>query len=120
MSSATGQSTSARMPGNGSRAKKLFLGGVGLAALYFLALGGNYTFLDLWHLKDQRRTEAAAVDSLRAEVRALQARVDSLQNDSAFLERLARERYGLIRNGERLYRFVGPMPDSIREDSTAP
>lgn len=108
------------MPGKGSRAKKLFLGGVGLAALYFLALGGNYTFLDLWRLRDQRKQETAQLDSLRAEVRTLQARADSLQNDSAFLERLARERYGLIRNGERLYRFVGPIPDSLRNDSTPP
>ncbi|MEJ2186606.1 MAG: septum formation initiator family protein [Gemmatimonadota bacterium] len=108
------------MPGKGNRAKKLFLGGVGLAALYFLALGGNYTFLDLWHLRDQRTQEAADLDSLRAEVKALEAQVDSLKGDSAFLERLARERYGLIKNGERLYRFVGPMPDSLRTDSPPP
>ncbi|HKJ92962.1 MAG TPA: septum formation initiator family protein [Longimicrobiales bacterium] len=109
------------MPGKGKngRTRKILLVGVGLAALYFLALGGNYTFLDLWRLRDQRKAEAAALDSLRAEVRALQAEADSLKGDSAFLERLARERYGLIRNGERLYRFVGPMPDSLRPDSTA-
>ncbi len=98
----------------------MFLGGVGLAALYFLALGGNYTFLDLWRLRDQKKQETAKLDSLRAEVKALEARADSLKNDSAFLERIARERYGLIRNGERLYRFVGPIPDSLRKDTTPP
>lgn len=98
----------------------MFLGAVGLAALYFLALGGNYTFLDLWHLKAQKKQEAAELDSLRAEVQVLEARADSLKGDSAFLERLARERYGLIRDGERLYRFVGPMPDSVLQDSLPP
>ena len=39
-------------------------------------------------------------------VEALRAREDSLMNDSATIERLARERYGLIRDGEKLYRFV--------------
>ena len=44
-------------------------------------------------------------------VEALRAREDSLQHDYATIERLARERYGLIRDGEKLYRFV--------EDSSA-
>jgi cell division protein FtsB len=48
---------------------------------------------------------------VRAEVARLQARADSLATDSAALERIAREYYGLIRDGERLYRFV--EPDSV-------
>ena len=41
----------------------------------------------------------------------LRARADSLENDPAAVERLAREQYGMIREGEVLYRFV-------EEDST--
>jgi cell division protein FtsB len=43
---------------------------------------------------------------VRAEVERLRARADSLENDSATIERIARERWGMIRPGERLYRFA--------------
>lgn len=98
----------------------MLLGAVALAALYFLFLGGEYTFLDLWRLRRQQQQETAVLDSLRAEVRRLQLRADSLESDNAALERIARERYGLIRDGERLYRFVGPAGDTLVLDTTPP
>ncbi len=106
------------MPGRRRRLQGAVLAAVALAALYFLALGGEYTFLDLWRLERQYRDETAALDSLRAEIHGLDARADSLRSDSAMVERIARERYGLIRDGERLYRFVGPAGDTVPSDST--
>jgi cell division protein FtsB len=88
--------------------RKLAAGAILLAALYFLTLGGDYTFLDLWRMGRDLATETTALDSVRAEVVELEARADSLASDSATLERLAREQYGLIKDGERLYRFAEP------------
>ena len=52
------------------------------------------------------------------QVAALRARADSIQNDSATLERIAREKYGLIKEGERLYRFVDSAgADPVRRDT---
>jgi cell division protein FtsB len=42
----------------------------------------------------------------------LRSRRDSLLHDTATIERIARERYGLIRDGERLYRFADSPADS--------
>ena len=95
--------------------KKLFVGGVLLAAGYFLVLGGEYTFLDLWRLDRAREREEVELEAVRAEVAELEERADSLATDSAALERLAREQYGLIREGERLYRFVEPDTGEARE-----
>ena len=75
-------------------------------AVYFALFGGEYSLLELRRLRTDLATEQARLDSAQAEIARLRARVDSLQNDSATIERLARERYGLIRPGERLYRFV--------------
>jgi cell division protein FtsB len=86
--------------------KKAAAGVVVLAALYFLAFGGEYTFLDLWRLDREYQEEVAELEAIRVEVAELEATADSLATDSAALERLAREQYGLIREGERLYRFV--------------
>jgi cell division protein FtsB len=94
--------------------RKAAVGTVILVALYFLLLGGEYTFLDLWRIDRAQKKEAVELEVLRADVEVLQARVDSLATDSATLERIARENYGLIREGERLYRFF--EPDSARQD----
>ena len=51
---------------------------------------------------------------LRKSLDSLRAWADSLQNDSATLERLARERWGMIRDGEILYRLVEPR-DTARD-----
>ncbi len=76
------------------------------AAGYFAFFGGEYSWLDLRRLERERKAQEAAVRATRQEVKVLRARADSLERDSLAVERLAREKYGLIRDGERLYRFA--------------
>lgn len=73
---------------------------------YFAIFGGEYGAVSLWRIERAHVQEVARVEALREKVERLRARADSLETDSATLERLARERFGLIREGERLYRFV--------------
>ena len=75
-------------------------------ALYYALFGGEYSVFELRSLSQRVDDEQARLDSLRIEVDSLEARADSLANDSATIERIARERYGMIKPGERLYRFV--------------
>ncbi len=96
--------------------RKLFAGAIVLVAVYFLILGGEYTFLDIWRLDRAIETETTELETARAEVIDLEAKADSLASDSATLERLAREQFGLIRDGERLYRFA--EPDTVEADTT--
>ncbi len=86
--------------------RKIGAGIIILAAVYFFFLGGEYTFLDLWRIDRAQKQEAVQLEAVRADVTTLQQRADSLATDSATLERIARENYGLIKDGERLYRFV--------------
>jgi cell division protein FtsB len=90
------------------------LGGILLAgAVYFALFGGEYSLLELRRIRQARQLEEQRLEDVRAEVARLRAKVDSLENDSATIERLARERWGLIKPGERLYRFAG-------QDTTLP
>lgn len=73
---------------------------------YFAFFGGEYSWLDLRRLARERKAQEAAVRTTRQEVKALRAHADSLERDSLAVERLAREKFGLIREGERLYRFA--------------
>ena len=77
-----------------------------IGAAYFALFGGDYGYFDVRRLARERTIEEARLAAIRAEVARLRSRADSLKRDSATLERLAREKYGLIRSGERLYRFV--------------
>ena len=88
--------------------RKALAGAIVLGTAYFLVLGGDYTFLDLWRLEKEQTRAVAELQAVREEVARLEAKADSLATDPAALERLARERYGLIREGERLYRFAEP------------
>ena len=92
-----------RSPGQGRRI--LFAVVLGAAA-YFALFGGEHGAYRLWVLEREMTRQDENLEALREEVGRLRLRADSLQHDSATIERIARERFGLIRDGERLYRFV--------------
>jgi cell division protein FtsB len=81
-------------------------------AAYFALFGGEYSLLEVRRIRAERESERVRLEEVRAEVDRLEARVDSLEHDSATIERIARERWGLIRPGERLYRFAEPDTSS--------
>ena len=93
---------------------RVLLGFVLLAgAAYFAVFGGDYDAFDLRRVRQERALEEQRAREVSAEVEELRARRDSLANDSATIERIAREQYGLIRDGERLYRFADTAADSL-------
>jgi cell division protein FtsB len=77
----------------------LIVGGIG-----FGLWGGLYSTLDWWKLKRRVADEEQAIVRLEAEIDSLTAWAAALESDSATQERVARERFGMIRNGEILYR----------------
>ena len=89
-----------------------------VGAAYFALFGGDYSLLDLHGIRVETEREQARLAEVRAEVDRLRARADSLEKDDATIERIARERWGLIVPGERLYRFEnGSAPaGAARED----
>jgi cell division protein FtsB len=92
---------------------RILLGSVLLAgAAYFAVFGGDYDVFDLRRVRQERALEERRAREVNAEVAELRARRDSLASDSATIERIARERYGLIRDGERLYRFADTAADT--------
>jgi cell division protein FtsB len=77
-----------------------------IVSIYYGGWAGEYSARDLLRMEgrvEQVRTEA---DLLTAELESLRALAHNLQGDSASVERVARERLGMIRSGEMLYRFV--------------
>lgn len=86
------------------RRGRLLAGVVIAGGVIFGAFGGEYSTLDWWQMKREVREERLVLERLRAEVDSLAAYADSLETDSATQERVARERFGMMRDGEILYR----------------
>lgn len=99
----------------GRRLRQAALVLVPALALYYLVFAGEYNAFDVRELASKRAAAIRRVDSLQAMVDSLVARAESLRSDSLAIERLARERYGFLRPGERLYRFVSPQPEVAAE-----
>ena len=80
---------------------------VGLAfALYFALQGGEYGTLDLLQLRREEAEERANVVRLQGLVDSLGRAATAIEHDPWVQERAARERFGMIRKGEFLYRLV--------------
>jgi len=84
------------------------LAGIGGAVVLVLVavLAGEYSTVDWLKVRSQLAQERDSVESLRAQVDSLARVARALENDPATQERVAREQFGLIRNGEILYRIV--------------
>ena len=86
---------------------------VGLAlALYFALQGGEYGTLDLLQLRRDEAEEQAKVTRLQLLVDSLSRAATAIELDPRMQERVARERFGMIKKGEFLYRLV-PTTESV-------
>jgi cell division protein FtsB len=84
------------------------LAGIGGAVVLVLVavLAGEYSTIDWLQVRSQLAQERDSVESMRAQVDSLARVARALENDPVTQERAAREQFGLIRNGEILYRIV--------------
>jgi len=82
----------------------------GLAgAVVLLALavwGGEYSTADWLTMRRQLADERDKVAGLQVEVDSLAKAAQDLETNPAVQERVAREEFGMIRDGEILYRVV--------------
>ena len=75
---------------------------------YYALWGGEYSTFDLARIAEQRTLEATRIGAAQVEVDSLNALIAKLEDDPATIEAVARERFGMIKEGELLYRFVEP------------
>ncbi len=84
-------------------------GVAGAVALVAMAVfGGEYSTGNWLQLRRQLAEAQDTVRTLEAELDSLARVAHELETDPAAQERAAREEFGMIRNGEILYRLVPP------------
>ncbi|MEE4165815.1 MAG: septum formation initiator family protein [Desulfocapsaceae bacterium] len=90
-----------------NRLLKIILGLVAASMLWiFFAPGtGIYSLLKL---RNQAVELEAQTTELTAANKVLRQEIDRLKNDSAYLEQIAREKYGMLKKNERVFDFSKP------------
>jgi cell division protein FtsB len=79
-----------------------------LVLTWLVAFAGEYSTLDWLKLRGQVAEERRAVQDLRVVLDSLGRLAHDLEMNPAAQERAARDQFGMIRNGELLYRLVPP------------
>ena len=78
---------------------------VTILAFLFILLFSEHGLFDYIKLKRQITAINQSIGRLERENVQLKAQVDRLQKDDRYLEELARQKFGFIREGEKLYRI---------------
>jgi len=66
----------------------------------------NQGFLDMYRAYKQDRELTRKIEAARAEADSLRAEIERLKSDTAHIEKIAREKLGMARKGEKIIKFV--------------
>jgi len=73
-------------------------------ALFFIIVFSQNGVLDYVRLRQQIGSVDKSIKKLEDENAVLKSQIDRVQKDDRYLEDVAREKYGFIREGEKVYR----------------
>jgi cell division protein FtsB len=94
-----------KQPGNKKFSKRIIISAAVLIAglLLFLGIGSGVSlygpYRKVKHLEADLKQATATIDSLNRQIQ-------SLKTDTAYIERIARERLGMARKDEKIYKFL--------------
>ncbi|MEM7416551.1 MAG: septum formation initiator family protein [Gemmatimonadota bacterium] len=94
-----------------NRIRRLVLPGLLAAAAYWAVFGGEFSVFELSEIRGTLVAEETRLADVQTRIDSLTVWRDLLTDDPATIERVAREDFGMIREGETLYRFVDPEVD---------
>jgi len=75
-------------------------------AAFFALQGGEHSTWSWYRLRQEERTERGRIERLEQAIDSLEHVAQAMEHDRKAQERAARERFGMIRDGEYLYRLV--------------
>ncbi|TDI83838.1 MAG: septum formation initiator family protein [Caldithrix sp.] len=78
-------------------------GMVALAIVGYLGFGGDYNFYNLWRLHGAKEQLQAQIRQGGVERDLVLGKLDRLQHDPDYIEKIARERYNMVKPGEKVY-----------------
>ena len=95
--------------------QKQFIRGIILLlciTLLIIFIFGDHGLLQLYKLKRDRGKTQAQIAQLRKERERVMVEKNRLENDIQYLEKLARERYRMVKPGEKVYKVIPEKKDN--------
>jgi len=80
--------------------------------IFYLYFAGDYGFFRLLSLKAQKENTILETKRLQAQNMDLQIEKEKLRDDLSYIEKVARERYGMAKKDEVIYKFIQPQDTS--------
>ena len=78
----------------------------GLLLLGYLYFAGDFGFVRILSLYKEKKNLKLEIKKLEAKTIDLKLEKKRLETDLGYVERIAREKYGMTKKGERIYKFV--------------
>ncbi|MEC7848506.1 MAG: septum formation initiator family protein [Candidatus Neomarinimicrobiota bacterium] len=79
--------------------------------LLIIFIFGDHGLLQLYKLERERAKVQAQIAQLRKERERVMVEKNQLENDIQYLEKLARERYRMVKPGEKVYKVIPEKKD---------
>ena len=73
--------------------------------LYFL-FGGPNGLIELYHLRYSIRNMETELKQSKETIDSLSKEISMLKNDTAYIEKIAREKLGMAGKNEKIYKFI--------------
>jgi cell division protein FtsB len=85
---------------------------VGLVLFMFAAVYGGHGLMHVQRMRSEQDNLQRMVFDLQQNNEQLRQRIRRLQSDDRYIEQLARQRLGLVKKGEIVYRNKHPQPSA--------
>ena len=92
----------------------LFLGIVLFVVYIFLF--GDYGVYRMWKQRKEIAELQRTIEALQLEQEGLKQEIYLLENDPEYIEKIAREKHGMIKEGEKIYKIVRSQKEEPREE----
>jgi cell division protein FtsB len=91
----------------GNAKAPIVLAAIGGMILFFVFFMGDHGLIQYWKLLYERNQMREKIEQLQAEQKQLEEEIELLQKNNQYIEKIARERYNMGREGERVYIIKG-------------
>tara|TARA_Y100000591_G_C21816539_1_gene691055 strand:+ start:570 stop:908 length:339 start_codon:yes stop_codon:yes gene_type:complete len=68
---------------------------------------GDHGLLKLYKIKNERKIIQKKISELREEKENLKIKKNKMENDLKYIEKIAREKYKMVKPGEKIFKVVG-------------
>lgn len=90
-----------------------------LLMICIIFISGNVGLWNLWRAQKEIKDLNARIDMLERRNTLLSVEIDRLKNDPYAVERILREKYGYVRDGDKVYRLT-PFSNEDRTTAESP